>query len=196
MKQNKTNVMRLLEAAGVEYKPLYYDLGDTPFSGEAVCEALGVSAEESFKTLCARGERTGINVFVIPVAGELDHAALFCSIAACLGSAARLGSGLEVEHFFIFLHKRIEYGAKKSLVVKSAHLIGLVRVLFGVNDLEYGHLGRVAVVIKRKKRRIIASLIGEYVEYLKIDVVAILVGKGNYVVQFVHRALLYKIMWS
>lgn len=70
--RNKTNAMRLLDAAGIAYEALYYDLGDAEFSGGAVCAALGLSADESFKTLCGRGERTGVNVFVIPVAGELD----------------------------------------------------------------------------------------------------------------------------
>ncbi len=85
--QSKTNVMRILEAAGLPYEPLYYDLGDADFSGEAVCKALGVSPEESFKTLCARGERKGIAVFVIPVAGELD---LKAAAAACGDKAVAL----------------------------------------------------------------------------------------------------------
>ncbi len=88
---NKTNVMRLLEAAQIPYEPLYYDLGDAEFSGEAVCEALGVSADESFKTLCARGERKGIAVFVIPVSGELDlkAAALACGDKAVTLTAVK-----------------------------------------------------------------------------------------------------------
>ncbi|MDD4076185.1 MAG: aminoacyl-tRNA deacylase [Eubacteriales bacterium] len=71
-RESKTNAMRQLDTAGIAYTPLYYDLGDRVFSGEAVCELLGVSADESFKTLCARGERNGVAVFVIPVSGELD----------------------------------------------------------------------------------------------------------------------------
>ena len=72
MKNTKTNVMRLLDKGKVPYTPLYYDLGHRPFSGEAVCEALGLDPAGSFKTLCARGERKGVAVFVIPIAGELD----------------------------------------------------------------------------------------------------------------------------
>lgn len=72
MKEMKTNAMRLLDKGKVPYQPLYYDLGDTPFSGEAVCRALGLDPAGSFKTLCARGERRGVAVFVIPIAGELD----------------------------------------------------------------------------------------------------------------------------
>lgn len=35
-------------------------------------EAIGMPPEQVFKTLVARGERTGINVFCIPVCCELD----------------------------------------------------------------------------------------------------------------------------
>lgn len=70
MKNTKTNVMRLLDKGKVPYTPLYYDLGHRPFSGEAVCEALGLDPAGSFKTLCARGERKGVAVFVIPIAGS------------------------------------------------------------------------------------------------------------------------------
>lgn len=111
--QNKTNVMRLLEAAGIGYAPLYYDLGDTPFSGEAVCEALGVSAEESFKTLCARGERTGINVFVIPVAGELD---LKAAAAACGDKVVTLTAVKELKNLTGY-----ERGGVSPLGMKKAY---------------------------------------------------------------------------
>ena len=41
-------------------------------NGNHAAEAIGKPAEEVFKTLVARGERTGINVFCIPVCFELD----------------------------------------------------------------------------------------------------------------------------
>lgn len=72
MKGIKTNAMRLLEKSGVAYHTLTYDLGGEPFSGEAVCRALGLDPAGGFKTLCARGERRGVAVYVIPIAGELD----------------------------------------------------------------------------------------------------------------------------
>ena len=71
-KEVKTNAMRMLERAGVPYTPVYYDLGEETFSGEAVSALTGIPPEQSFKTLCARGERKGVMVFVIPVSGELD----------------------------------------------------------------------------------------------------------------------------
>ena len=68
----KTNAMRLLSQAKIEHKTLYYDLAGEAFSGAAVSEALGMAPERSFKTLCARGEKKGVAVFVVPVDGELS----------------------------------------------------------------------------------------------------------------------------
>jgi len=71
-KANKTNAMRQLERAKIPYEPVYYEIGDEEFSGTAVAALLGVDPAICFKTLCARGERRGVMVFVIPVAAELD----------------------------------------------------------------------------------------------------------------------------
>lgn len=68
----KTNAMRMLERAKIPYEPVYYDLGDTEFSGEAVAALTGIEPARSFKTLCARGEKKGILVFIVPVSGELQ----------------------------------------------------------------------------------------------------------------------------
>jgi Cys-tRNA(Pro)/Cys-tRNA(Cys) deacylase len=68
----KTNAMRMLERAGIPYKPVYYEIADEEFCGEAVSQLTGIPPEQSFKTLCAKGEKRGVLVFVIPVDGELD----------------------------------------------------------------------------------------------------------------------------
>jgi Cys-tRNA(Pro)/Cys-tRNA(Cys) deacylase len=68
----KTNAMRMLERAGVPYRPIYYEIADEEFSGPAVSVLTGIEPERSFKTLCARGDKLGVLVFVIPVDGELD----------------------------------------------------------------------------------------------------------------------------
>jgi len=68
----KTNAMRILETAGISYEAQFYEIADEDFSGVAVAELTGIEPERSFKTLCARGEKKGILVFVIPVAEELD----------------------------------------------------------------------------------------------------------------------------
>ena len=68
----KTNVMRLLEAAGIGYTSKTYEWSEDDLSGVHAAEVLGIPAEQVFKTLVARGDRTGPVVFCIPVAEELD----------------------------------------------------------------------------------------------------------------------------
>jgi Cys-tRNA(Pro)/Cys-tRNA(Cys) deacylase len=70
--EKKTNAMRMLDTAGITYETLYYELDDDGFSGSAVSALIGIPPERCFKTLCARGAKRGVLVFVIPVSGELD----------------------------------------------------------------------------------------------------------------------------
>ena len=72
MSEKKTNVMRILDTAGIQYEARYYELDEEEFSGEAVSTLTGVEPERCFKTLCARGTKRGLLVFVIPVSSELD----------------------------------------------------------------------------------------------------------------------------
>ena len=68
----KTNAVRLVEQAGIPCREEFYEFDEHDLNGNYAAEALGKPAEEVFKTLVARGERTGINVFCIPVCCELD----------------------------------------------------------------------------------------------------------------------------
>ena len=70
-KEEKTNVMRTLEQKKIPYTAHSYD-PEGPIDGVSVAQTLGQPPEQVFKTLVARGERTGINVFCIPVCFELD----------------------------------------------------------------------------------------------------------------------------
>ena len=49
-----------------------FEFDEKHLNGNHAAAAIGKPAEEVFKTLVARGERTGINVFCIPVCCELD----------------------------------------------------------------------------------------------------------------------------
>ncbi len=71
-KKVKTNAMRLLDKAKIEYEPKYYDISEEEFSGEAVAMLLGLDVKSSFKTLVAKGEKMGYLVFVVPVDAQLD----------------------------------------------------------------------------------------------------------------------------
>lgn len=69
---NKTNVMRLLEQAGIQYKAGEYEYDEDDLSGVHAAKALNMDPNMMFKTLVARGDKNGIMVFCIPVAEELD----------------------------------------------------------------------------------------------------------------------------
>lgn len=71
-KENKTNVMRILEAAKIAYKPYYYENKDGKIDGVSVAAKLGQDVNRVFKTLVTRGSSGGFFVFAVPVAEELD----------------------------------------------------------------------------------------------------------------------------
>ena len=68
----KTNAVRLVEQAGFLCKELFYEYDENDLNGNHAAKALNLPAEQVFKTLVARGNQTGINVFCIPVCCELD----------------------------------------------------------------------------------------------------------------------------
>ena len=70
-KQEKTNVMRLLDQQGVSYESHCYE-GTGAVSGAEVAAVLGQDPERVFKTLVTEGKSGQHYVFVIPVLQELD----------------------------------------------------------------------------------------------------------------------------
>ncbi len=72
----KTNAIRLVETSGTAFEVRSYDLGDAAFSAGAVADALDLSPRRVFKTLLARGERTGPCFAVVPADVDLDLKAL------------------------------------------------------------------------------------------------------------------------
>ena len=68
----KTNAVRLVQQAGIPCREHFYEFDEKDLNGNHAAQALGFPPEQVFKTLVARGERTGINVFCIPVCCELD----------------------------------------------------------------------------------------------------------------------------
>jgi len=68
----KTNAVRLVEQAKIPCRELFYDYDENDLSGTHAADAIGFPQEQVFKTLVARGIRTGINIFCIPVCFELD----------------------------------------------------------------------------------------------------------------------------
>lgn len=70
-KQEKTNVMRILEQHGIDYRQHCY-LESGAVSGTDVAAALGQDPARVFKTLVTVGHGGGHFVFVIPVCRELN----------------------------------------------------------------------------------------------------------------------------
>lgn len=71
LSEQKTNVMRLLDQAGVSYEHYCYaETGET--NGVKVAELLGQDPEQVFKTLVTVGKNGDHYVFMIPVCKELQ----------------------------------------------------------------------------------------------------------------------------
>lgn len=68
----KTNAVRLVQQAGIPCQEAFYEFDEKDLSGIHAAQAVGMPPEQVFKTLVARGEKTGIHVFCIPVCCELD----------------------------------------------------------------------------------------------------------------------------
>ena len=71
-KEQKTNVMRILEQKKVPYQAHTYPHGDAAVDGLQVAQMLGQDPGQVFKTLVTRGHSGAYCVFVIPVEKELD----------------------------------------------------------------------------------------------------------------------------
>ena len=68
----KTNAARLLEAAGVQFELVPYEVDENNLAAEHVAQQLGEPIEQVFKTLVLRGDRSGLFVCVMPGDMEVD----------------------------------------------------------------------------------------------------------------------------
>ena len=68
----KTNAIRLLEQAGIDYEARMYPVDESDLSGTHAAEVLGLPAGQVFKSLVLRGAKTGYFVCCIPVDQEVD----------------------------------------------------------------------------------------------------------------------------
>ena len=68
----KTNAVRLVQQAKMPCKEAFYEYDINDLNGKHAAQALGFPPEQVYKTLVAKGSKTGINVFCIPVCTELD----------------------------------------------------------------------------------------------------------------------------
>ena len=68
----KTNAMRRLDAAKIPYEVKEYVVDENDLSGVHIASQIGLPFEQVFKTLTARGDKTGVLVFCLPVDREID----------------------------------------------------------------------------------------------------------------------------
>ncbi len=72
----KTNAVRLLDQMGIHYELREYEVDPDDLAAETVAAKIGLPPEQVFKTLVARGDRSGICMAVIPGDQELNLKAL------------------------------------------------------------------------------------------------------------------------
>ncbi|MDP4183188.1 MAG: Cys-tRNA(Pro) deacylase [Bacillota bacterium] len=72
MEKIKTNAMRILDKAQINYNTYAYEHSDGLIDGVSVANKMGQALERVFKTLVTQGTSREFYVFVIPVAEELD----------------------------------------------------------------------------------------------------------------------------
>lgn len=72
----KTNAVRQLDQAKVPYRLAEYAVDEADLSAETVAAKIGFPPERVFKTLAARGDKTGVVLAVIATPQQLDLKAL------------------------------------------------------------------------------------------------------------------------
>lgn len=68
----KTNAMRMLDKAKINYEAIEYTVDDNDLSGVTIAKKAGLDCSMVFKTLVAKGDKTGPVVMCIPVDREID----------------------------------------------------------------------------------------------------------------------------
>lgn len=68
----KTNAMRMLDKAKIPYEAIEYTVDESDLSGVTIAKAVGLDCSMVFKTLVAKGDKTGPVVMCIPVDKEID----------------------------------------------------------------------------------------------------------------------------
>ena len=72
----KTNAVRPLDTLGIRYELREYEVDPEALDAETVARKIGLPPEQVFKTLVARGDRSGVCLAVVPANMELDEKAL------------------------------------------------------------------------------------------------------------------------
>jgi Cys-tRNA(Pro)/Cys-tRNA(Cys) deacylase len=71
-----TNAARMLERLGIRFELREYEVDESDLSAENVAAKVGLPLDQVWKTLVARGDRTGVLLAVLPGSATLDLKAL------------------------------------------------------------------------------------------------------------------------
>jgi Cys-tRNA(Pro)/Cys-tRNA(Cys) deacylase len=72
----KTNAARYLDSLKINYKLVEYEVDESDLSAESVARKVNLPLDQVFKTLVARGDKTGVLMACIPGNAELDLKAM------------------------------------------------------------------------------------------------------------------------
>ena len=72
----KTNAARYLDRLQIDYKLVEYEVDESDLSAESVAKKVNLPPEQVFKTLVARGDKTGVLLACVPAGAELDLKAI------------------------------------------------------------------------------------------------------------------------
>ena len=76
MATNKTNAVRQLDGLSIRYQLREYEVDPDDLTAATVAAKVGLPPEQVFKTLVARGDRTGVLLAVVPGDSTVDLKAL------------------------------------------------------------------------------------------------------------------------
>ncbi len=82
MSPAKTNACRILDEMGFDYETVEYAVDEDELGAEAVAQKTNMPLEQVFKTLVARGDRSGVLLVVVPGSSEVS----LKKLAACTGN--------------------------------------------------------------------------------------------------------------
>lgn len=72
MSPAKTNACRILDELGLNYETVDYPVDEDELGAEAVARKMNMPLEQVFKTLVARGDRSGVLLVVVPGSSEVS----------------------------------------------------------------------------------------------------------------------------
>jgi Cys-tRNA(Pro)/Cys-tRNA(Cys) deacylase len=133
----KTNAVRILESKGVPFELTAYYVDPADPGAEAVAAKIGLPPQQVFKTLVARGDRTGVHLACVPGDAGLDLKAL---AFACGDKKAEMVHLKEIQPLTGYVRGGVSpVGTKKDFPViidESALGFGKICVSAGMRGLQ------------------------------------------------------------